>query len=207
MRSVLLAADMPKTLPSGMPPIVESRITSAIHALVGWVARTDFHLLLWDREGITSQVRAAADHHHVLDRLRVYQSRLFEESVPPALRDLPDMVWVDLDTRVSASQEQQMWSERKLRDTLLNNTSLSLSAAFFLGGGPTLVADHERYYRLVPRSIPAYVLASTGGAAAVLDQGQFYRANSPEVEGALREWTDYERLFSMLFSLTKGEER
>lgn len=93
--------------------------------------------------------------HH----MTIYQSRLFEERLPPELRDFVDV------RMIQAIGQDQERSKTAMRREMIS--SRSFAAAVFIGGMEGIFEEHDLFIKSHPAAT-ILPLATTGAAAAIV---------------------------------------
>ena len=103
----------------------------------------------------TVRARGGSQPHH----MTIYQSRLFEERLPPELRDFVDV------RMIQAIGQDQERSKTAMRREMIS--SRSFAAAVFIGGMEGIFEEHDLFIKSHPAAT-ILPLATTGAAAAIV---------------------------------------
>lgn len=146
-------------------------IREAVRALAAVVLPRS-ELVFGGHPAITPLVRQVAEAVGGVHAVHIYQSRYFEQHIPPDATALSGLTWVD------AVGDDRDASLRVMRERMLS--ALPLHAAVFIGGMEGVLDEHALVANIAPAALRLPV-GSTGSAAAVLlqqNQGSLPRATA-----------------------------
>ncbi len=186
---IFLSASIPDR-----PPFVETSdpvlIQEAVLALVATVIRSR-HLIFGGHPAISPLVEHAARTLDALDHVIIYQSRWFENVIPPVARQFVHLRWTD-------RGESRESSLRIMREQMIGGHPFR--AAIFIGGMEGIYEEHQLFRQFHPDK-PTFPIASTQGATLEL----WSRGEGPTDESLRRELRKarrYRKLFRRLMEPT-----
>lgn len=159
---VFLSASVP--LPSRDPVYFSTAdviaIRDAVRALIMVVIEQQIQLVFGGHPAITPMIRLqiAQTSTPVGDRVTMFQSRYFEREFP---QDNMAFEHVEL---VEAVPNDRAASLQRMRQAMLEQPC---HVGIFIGGMEGVEEEHAMFLRLQP-GVPAFPIASTGAAAAIL---------------------------------------
>jgi len=173
---IFLSASVP--LPSRNPTYFETAnviaIRDAVRALTMVVVEKQLKLVFGGHPAITPMVRLqiAETGTRVGERVIMFRSRFFEGQFP---EDDAAFEHVEL---VDAVQNDRQKSLERMREVML---AQRCSVGLFIGGMEGVEQEYEMFKRFQPSS-PAFPIASTGAAAAMLfERDKEVRDKHPEL--------------------------
>lgn len=193
MKAVFLSASVPD--PSRDPRFFDSAnpqaIREAVRTLAGVVLPMG-RLVFGGHPAISPFVRQIADARGPSERVRIYQSRFFEDKIPEASRQLHDIVWTptidgDRDRSLAEMRRRMIEDEAPV-------------AGVFIGGMEGVIDEYELFVDwrttarpgTTPQAIP---VASTGAAARLIHE----RASRPRLDQAMEERLDWDLSYRLIF--------
>lgn len=162
---IFLSASVP--LPSRNPTYFKSAdviaIRDAVRALVMVVVEQQAQLVFGGHPAISPMIRLQITQTGtpVGDRVVMFQSRFFERDFP---HDNAAFERVELVDAVVGDREASL---RRMRETMFG---VPFDAGLFIGGMEGIEHEYAMFVQLQP-GVPAYPIASTGAAAAILFDG------------------------------------
>ena len=143
-------------------PYDPSGIADAVSALARSVFDSNGRLLFAGHPTITPLILMIAREKQMRNSVDIYQSRWFEDSVPPEVdeidkQQLGRIVWTD--------RKNTLKSSLKLMRSDMIQSSNKLVAAFFVGGMEGIEAEYELVQSLSPNTLCIPVTGPGGGAA------------------------------------------
>jgi SLOG cluster3 family len=165
-------------------------IREAVLALVAVTVR-ERELVFGGHPAISPLVEHAARSLGALGHVHIYQSKFFEELIPPVAKEFPNLHWTDLAGSGGGSQEASL---ELMRREMIG--SRDYGAAVFIGGMEGIFDEIRIFKQLHPERMIIPV-ASTGGAAKNLIE----RGEGPpdeELLETLKTENRYRRLFMEL---------
>jgi hypothetical protein len=159
MTCVFLSASIP--LPHRDPRYFNTAdnvaIRDSIRALINAVVPSG-RIIFGGHPAITPLIRllVLGAKRSVREHIVLYQSRFFENQMPPEAAEFEEIRLVDA---VANNREASL---TKMREEMIGGNPFD--AAIFIGGMEGVEAEYEIFRRLHPHS-PAYPIASTGAAA------------------------------------------
>ena len=145
-------------------------------------------LVFGGHPAITPMVKWVADQFGAFDRVRMFQSKFFQDKY---LKDIELFRYVEVDA-VPGHRNQSLLI---MRQRML--ASEGFGSAFFIGGMEGVEHEYELLKKL-PRPVPAFPVYTTGGAARILWEQEWPDAppsRCPILE-QLRTKTNYVGLFT-----------
>jgi len=161
-------------------------IREAVRALT-MVVLMRSHLVFGGHPAISPLIVVTARQLARQDRVHIFQSEFFREVVPP---ESLTFRWITWTPRVDGDREPNLL---RMRENMLE--SAVFSAGVFIGGMEGVQEEFELFNKIHPQ-LPAYPVASTGGAA--LELWQQHTALPEDVKGRLRNEVVYDALFRSL---------
>ena len=188
---VFLSASVPD--PKRNPKYYERADVTAIREAVVALARTvlpQSELVFGGHPAISPLIARVARDLDLFKRVIIYQSEEFREVIPPDSLAFERLVWTKKRADRNASLDL-------MRDEMLSNT---FRAGIFIGGMEG-VEDEWKLFRERHEKTPAYPIASTGGAAAILFERERRGVDEPLAHDLTHEWV-YGALFPRLLGRT-----
>lgn len=161
---VFLSASIPYRDLDHYPPEPDL-IRQAILALVS-VSLPNRLLVFGGHPAISPLVEHAARNLSAVDRVHIYQSRLFQAVVPPEAKKFQNLHWTKV-VRRSNKEETKRASLTEMRKKMIN--SMTFGAAVFIGGMDGVEEEWDLFGQHFPDA-PRIPVASTKGAALLLWQ-------------------------------------
>lgn len=191
VRPVFLSASLPD--PRRDPRYFEGAdlvgMREAVRALA-LVVLPRTRLVFGGHPAITPLIRMAAESLDASGRVRIYQSRFFEGSLPEDNEAFPGLVLVP------AVPGDRQASLLQMRQQMLR--SEKFAAGVFIGGMEGVEQEYNLFVQVHPKAL-ALPVASAGGAARLL----FERGAGPE-EPEVREALENDTVYGALFLRVLG---
>jgi hypothetical protein len=186
---IFLSASVPERQPSLYVP-EPTAIADAVRALVVETVR-DRRLVFGGHPAISPLVEYAARSLGAVDQVEIYQSRFFENIIPPIAKTFPNLRWTP------AVGTDKPASLLRMREEMIQ--SHTFVAAVFIGGMDGVEAEWDLFGKIYPH-VPRFPVASTLGAAWLLWQNWTPpqipgRSLPPDTKDRLAKDPDYRMLF------------
>jgi hypothetical protein len=191
MQAIFLSAGIPDQPERGPYLDVSDPIAirDAVRALAATALTLGYELIFGGHPAISPLVWQVAQSLDKLAAVVIYQSREFEQLIPPEARRIPNFVWTE-------SGRDREHSLQIMREQML--ASPRFACGIFIGGMDGVEAEFDLFRRHHP-SAPAIPLFTTGGAAKFLWQRDD-AGLSPALHGRLHDTRHYQSLFRELLS-------
>jgi len=190
LKAVFLSASVP--LQDRDPRYYETAdiicIREAIRAVSIVVLQRSF-LVFGGHPAISPFVIVIAEKMRRKDNVHIFQSEYFRSVVPPESLAFSRITWIP---DVNDDREQSLL---RMRQKML--LTYQFSAAVFIGGMDGVEAEYALFKELHP-TVPAYPVASTGGAA------RFLWEKSPETDESVRRNLAEDIVYDALFRSLPG---
>lgn len=190
MKPVFLSASIPD--PKRNPRFFETADPTAIsEAVIGLatVVLPQTQLVFGGHPAISPLVRFVAERFDKADNVIIYQSDFFRHFIPPDSRFFENLIWTEA---VPGDRDESL---RIMREAMIG--SADFGASVFIGGMEGVKDEHEELQRQYNDQVPAYPVASTGGAALELWEEH---PPAPAVRAALLRDLTYPALFARLLA-------
>ena len=178
------------------------RISDAVVALVRTCRDLDLDLVFGGHPAISPLVHHAANAYDNIRRIHIYQSREFEQDLPPSARAFEGLV-------LTEKQADRAASLRFMRSEMLNPQEHNHIAAVFIGGMKGVYDEAALFTRSFPGAamIP---LRSTGGLTRTLPEtiqsGQWLQP-SPQIENDANSLFRYYRILLDILTPVAADSR
>jgi hypothetical protein len=159
---IFLSASIPNRDLDHYPPEPDL-IRQAILALVA-VSIPRRLLVFGGHPAISPLVEHAARSLKAVNKVHIYQSRLFQAVIPPEAKKLQNLHWTKV-VRRSSTAETRRASLTEMRKKMIK--SMPFGAAVFIGGMDGVEEEWELFGQYFPDA-PRIPVASTKGAAMLL---------------------------------------
>lgn len=168
-------------------------IREAVRALT-MVVLMRSHLVFGGHPAISPLIVVAARQLGRQDRVHIFQSEFFRDVVPPESLTFP---WITWTPRVDGDRSPNLLL---MRERMLD--SAVYSAGIFIGGMDGVEEEFELFKQRHPQ-VPAYPVASTGGAS--LELWRRHTALAPKIRQGLADEVVYDALFRSLPGVGREE--
>ena len=199
MKPIFLSASIPD--PRRDPRFYDSAdITAISEAVIGLATVVVPHrkLVFGGHPAISPLVRFVAERAGKPDNVVIYQSRFFEDKIPPDSLYFNNLVWTEA---VPQENPDQAMSLAAMRDAMVGSEAeYPFGAGVFIGGMEGVLEEFVLFREFFPQVV-VYPMASTGGASLILWEKEKETLPYSEV---LKEEFEYISLFTHLFVGLEG---
>jgi hypothetical protein len=186
-KAIFLSASVPdRELDKYEPRPLEIR--ECVLALVA-IALPDWQLVFGGHPAISPLVLHAARSLNAVKNVVIFQSRWYEDMLPPEAKEFENLRW----TKRCGNRDDSL---RLMREEMLMSEDFSYSAGIFIGGMDGVDAEYQLFKEL-HWDTPTWPIASTAGMAELLwkDWEPKGRSDSEPIKRRLRTDKCYRALF------------